>query len=265
METSNYPLVSVIVPCFNAENFIAETLNSLLNIDYPNWECIIVNDGSTDNSKEIIERHCSKDARFINIWQPNSGPSTARNKAIANSNGCYILPLDADDLISKSYISEAVAVLERNSQVKLVYCRARLFGRKNKAWNLPDYSFKDLLIENMIFCTAMFRRSDFLKTPGFDENLRNGREDWDFWIEFLKTGGEVFRIEKEHFFYRTHKMSHNKSANKYIASIRMIIYNKHKPLYENLIENPIQMMYEHAYYKKKYNLLRKLTFRKPIG
>lgn len=263
MENSK-PLVSVIVPCFNSERFIAQTLNCILEIDYPNWECVVVNDGSTDHSQNIIDEFCSRNIQFKSYKQENAGPSAARNFAIAKSKGEYILPLDADDLISKSYISEAINVFLKKPSVKLVYCNARKFGRKNKFWKLPDYSFSSLLIDNMIFCTAMYRRSDFLKTNGYDINFRNGREDWEFWIEFLKSGGEVFKIEKVHFYYRTHKRSHNKNANKNIVAIRKQVYEKHKELYNNLIENPIQLIHEHAHYKKKYNILRRLTFQKPL-
>lgn len=257
-------LVSVIVPCFNAENFIAQTLNCLLEMDYTNWECVIVNDGSTDNSQSIVESYCSKDSRFISIVQQNLGPAAARNAAIANSKGEYILPLDADDLISKSYVSEAVALLDGNPSIKLVYCNARMFGRRNRVWKLPQYSFRSLLLYNLIFCTAMYRRSDFLKTRGYDPTFRQGMEDWDFWIELLKSGGEVYKIEKEHFFYRTHKKSRNKSAHKNAVDIRKQVYDKHRSLYENIIDNPIQLIHEHTYYKKKYNFLRRLMFQKPI-
>ncbi len=264
MKSEITPLVSIIIPCFNAEKFIFQTLSCLLEIDYLNWECIIVDDGSTDRSARIIKEFCSKDNRFILFKQANAGPSVARNIAISKSQGEFLLPLDADDLISKSYISEAVEVLKKNPKIKLVYCNARMFGRKNKPWELPVYSFKSLLIENMIFCSALFRRSDYNKTNGFDPNLRYGREDWDFWIELLKSGGDVYKIEKVHFFYRTHKKSHNKVANSNIASIRKYVFQKHRSLYDGVIDNPIQLFQEHALFKKSYNILRRLTFRKPI-
>lgn len=261
---STMPKVSIIVPCYNSEQFIEQTLKCVSDIDYPNWECIVVNDGSTDSSQELIDNFCLNDKRFITYRQNNSGPSAARNYAISMCNGDYILPLDADDLITKDYISEAVEVFQLNPKLKLVYCNARKFGRKNCLWKLEEYSFKKLLLDNLIFCTALFRRSDFLQTRGYDVNLLSGREDWDFWIELLKTGGEVYKINKVHFFYRTHKNSHNRLANKNIEAIRKQVYENHKEQYEGFIDNPIQLTHEHAYFKKKYNLIRKLTFRKSI-
>jgi len=258
------PLVSVIIPCFNSQAYILETLNCLLSVDYKNWECIIVDDGSTDNSFQITSNFCKNNERFRIIQQPNSGPSVARNKAIRNSKGKYILPLDADDLISATYISKAVEVLESKPNVKVVYSNAEKFGHKMGFWSLPEYSFGELLKENMIFCTALFRKEDFLKTRGYDPILRLGREDWDFWLELLKTGGEVYMLPEVHFYYRTHKTSRDKEANKNLATIRKRIYENHKEIYMNLFENPIQVYHEHKFFKSKYNFLRKLTFRKPI-
>jgi len=256
--------VSIIIPCYNAERFVAETLRCVSRIQYQNWECVIVNDGSTDTSEHIVAEFCKNDPRFRLLSRENSGPSAARNLAIAQSTGEFILPLDADDLISEDYIREASEILAERPEIKLVYCLARKFGRKNKSWKLPEYSFEKLLIDNMIFSTALFRKADFLKTRGFDETMRSGREDWDFWIEFLKTGGAVHRIEKVHFFYRTHKRSHNKTANQNIKAIREHVSRNHREQYAALIKNPAQLLWEHSYFKKKYNFIRRLLLLRPI-
>lgn len=258
------PLVSVIIPSYNSGAFVESTLNCVISVSYPNWECIVVDDGSTDNSLQIINNFCKGDSRFKVVQQPNSGPSVARNTAIAHSNGKYILPLDADDLISDSYIGKAVEILEARPNVKVVYALAEKFGRRKGFWHLPEYSFRSLLFENMIFCTALYRKEDYLKTRGYDPLLRKGREDWDFWLEMLKTGGDVYRLPEVHFYYRTHKTSRDKDANRNIAAIRKRIYENHWELYSDFIDNPLHIYHEHAFFKRKYNILRKLTFRKPI-
>lgn len=258
------PKVSVVIPAYNAAPFIAETIASVKAVSYPTWECIIVDDGSTDSTVSVAQSAIAADSRFSLITQSNSGPSVARNVAIANGEGTYILPLDADDLISPNYISKAVEVLEAEPQIKIVYCNAVKFGHKNGFWHLPEFSFRELLKENMIFCTALFRRADFDKTRGYDPLLRKGREDWDFWLELLKTGGEVYKLPEVHFYYRTHKRSRDKDANRNLAEIRKQIYQNHRELYADFFDNPIQIYHEHAFFKKKYNFLRKITFRKPI-
>jgi len=261
---SERPLVSIVVPCYNAQPFIAETLQCLMEMSYQNWECVVVNDGSTDLSEKIVLDYCNSDKRFRYYTQPNSGPAVARNTAIGFSLGEYILPLDADDLISKTYIEEAVNVIHGNPNIKLVYCNVQKFGKVNKRWNLPDYSFQHLLRENMIVCTALYRRSDFNKTRGYDPALKLGREDWDFWLELLKSGGDVYKLDGVHFFYRIHKVSRDKKANQNLALIHKQIFENHHELYSDFIDNPIQMMAEYELYKKKYNKIRKLTFRKQI-
>lgn len=235
-----------------------------MSIDYPNWECIIVNDGSTDNSVSIINECINDKKNFLLLNQENAGPSVARNTGILASKGTYILPLDADDLISREYISQCVHILNESPHIKLVYSNAEYFGKKNGPWILPDYTFKDLLYENMIFCSAVYRRSDYDATRGYDTTL-HGREDWDFWLELLKSGGEVHKLKEVHFFYRTHQESRDRKANRNLSEIRQHIFNNHKELYAYCFENPIQMYHEHAFYKKKYNILRKLTLRKPIS
>lgn len=257
------PLVSIIVPYYNAEKFIQETLDCIQRIEYPSWECIIINDGSTENSKNIINKAIDGNSQFTILHQDNSGPSVARNTGICASNGTYILPLDADDLISKEYITKAVQILEDDATIKLVYSNAEYFGKKTGSWLLPEYNFNDLLFENMIFCSALFRRSDYDKTRGYDPSL-HGREDWDFWLELLKTGGRVHKLDDVHFYYRTHEESRDRNANRNLEQIRKQIYLNHKELYSNCFDNPIQLMQEHAFYKKKYNVLRRITLRKPI-
>ena len=258
------PLVSVIIPCFNAALFVEETLECVNSINYSNWECVKVDDGSTDNSVEIIENYCKLHSNFKFIIQKNAGPAAARNNAIKNTSGKYILPLDADDKISKDYIGLAVKVLEASPNVKLVYCEAELFFKAKGIWRLKDFSLKEMLYENKIFCSALYRRSDYNSTSGYDERFRKGREDWDFWLRLLKSGGEVVKLPDVHFYYRKHKKARTKSANKNIEGIRKLIYENHKELYNDFFDNPINIYHQHAFYKTKYNILRKLTFRKPI-
>ena len=97
-------LISIIVPCYNQAHFLNEVLQSVLDQSYSNWECIIVNDGSPDNTEEIALVWCTKDKRFRYVKKENGGLSSARNAGITISQGEYILPLDADDKIYPSYL-----------------------------------------------------------------------------------------------------------------------------------------------------------------
>ena len=241
MKDNNHPrpLVSIIVPCYNGAEYIKETLERLLRQSFSSWECIIVNDGSTDDSEAIALYYAKKDKRFSYLPQENKGVSAARNAGIKLSKGDYILPLDADDKISSAYMKEAIDILTARPGVKVVYAQAELFGDRKGTWKLPEYSLKELLVENLLYCSAFFRREDFFKTAGYDENMAEGFEDWDFWIGFLGDGGDVYKIPRVHFYYRTHKDSRNSQVDiEKQKNLRKRIYEKHKSLYDKYWSGP---------------------------
>lgn len=246
-------LVSVIVPCYNQAQYLDECLQSVLNQTYQHWECIIINDGSTDNTAEVSKKWIEKDSRFFYNEKENGGVSSARNYGIKKSKGVYILPLDGDDYISDNYIEICVNNIETDPNNKLVYGKAINFGEINGEWILPNYSFENLLRGNMIFCTALYKRSDFDLIGGYDENMVISCEDWEFWIRLLKNGGNVIRDLNCTFYYRIKKQSRNDNVTLDYFKINTsynYIYNKHNNCYE--IKNAIEM------YNKYQELVKKL-------
>ena len=231
---SDTPLVSVIVPCYNSGKYLPETLDSVLLQTYANWECLIIDDGSTDNTKQICESYVKKDKRFKYNYQENKGVSNARNNGIRNCSGKYILPLDGDDKISSGYISDGIQLLESDNKIKLVYSKAKTFGMRSGVWEIPPYSFRGLLIENLIFCSAIIRKEDFLSTTGYDEKMSEGFEDWEFWITFLNEHDEVVQLPKVCFYYRLREISRNpkSSDDEKQKRIRNYIYKKHEAIYQ---------------------------------
>jgi glycosyltransferase involved in cell wall biosynthesis len=198
------PSVSVIVPAFNAERHISETLDSVAGQIYKQWECIVVNDGSTDDTSEIIRQRVEKDKRFIGITIPNSGVSKARNTGITVANGEYILPLDADDLLDKAHLETVMGIFRENASVRLVYTAVVKFGVETGKFDLGTFDYPTLLRHNMMQGTV-YKKEDFLKVGGYRENMVDGLEDWDFWIALMEdfTKDEVVRIQEPLFFYRT--------------------------------------------------------------
>ena len=152
------PKVSIIVPCYNQAEYLAEALDSVFSQSYSDWECIIVNDGSPDNTEEVANEYCEKDSRFKYLKKENGGLSSARNAGIKASFGKYILPLDADDKITTGYVEKAVEVLDNNPMVKVVYREVEFFGAETGIWQLPPFSLRQLALGNMIYCSAFFRR-----------------------------------------------------------------------------------------------------------
>lgn len=238
--TSN-KLVSVVIPCYNHGNFLEETVQSVLNSGYSPLEIILVNDGSTDHSEQVSLELTRKHQNLHYIAQENSGPAAARNRGIGMARGTYILPLDADDLISPHYLEKAVDLLERE-QAKVVYCEAEFFGEKGGKWNLPPFSRRLLARENMIFCSALYRKEDWLACGGYDETMTWGWEDWEFWISMVKEGGEVRKLPDVHFFYRVGKNSRRKSTNRQAkAKTVQLINRKHKAFVFEQLSGPLRI------------------------
>ncbi len=194
--------ISIIVPCYNQAQYLDEALQSVIDQSYSNWECIVVNDGSPDNTAAVAKKWLEKDRRFKYLFQQNGGLSSARNFGIANADGEYILPLDADDKISPAYVKQAVEAFQQDNFLKVVYCKAEKFGDEVGLWILPPYSIKAMAIDNMIFCSAIYRKADWKRVGGYDVNMLYGLEDWEFWISMLKNGGEVKCLDLIGFYYR---------------------------------------------------------------
>lgn len=236
------PKISIIVPCYNQAQYLDECLQSVLDQTYQNWECIIVNDGSPDNTEEVALAWTQKDSRFKYVKKENGGLSSARNAGIKNSVGEYILPLDADDKISEDYIQLGIQRFIDYPETKLVYCAAELFGEETGIWNLKEYSYENLLFANMIFCSAIYKRKDFDKTKGYNENFKIGLEDWDFWITLLSPMDIVYKIPKVCFYYRIKNVSmlKNVTTEKWQRVARQIVIN-HKDKYEQYFSDIIYL------------------------
>ena len=120
-------LVSIIIPAFNAEKFIAATLNSLIDQTYTNWEAIVVNDGATDNTELVVQSFVVKDKRFKMISQENRGCSSAKNYGLSVAKGEFIQYLDADDLLSPIKLESQVKVLSENPY-SVAVCKTKIFS-----------------------------------------------------------------------------------------------------------------------------------------
>ncbi len=233
MNKTENTIVSIIIPAYNYGMFLSECLNSVLAQTYSQWECIIIDNGSTDNTTEVAQSFVSKDPRFQYHFTEQKGVSFARNLAVSLSKGEFIFPLDADDKIAPSCLQKAIAIMKQDSGLSLVYCDAQLFGATSGTWKLPPYSFRELLKENSIFCSALFRKSDFLKAGGYNVEMVEGFEDWDFWIRMLKNGEKVYKIPEELFYYRIRENSRNSSLDKdKQIRLRKKIVANHRELYQ---------------------------------
>ena len=199
------PEVSVIVPSYNYGHFLGETLDSVKIQTFQNWECLIVDDGSTDNTKDIAETFISADNRFKYFYQKNRGLSAARNTGLRHSTGDYIQLLDADDLIERDKFACQLNCFEDHPEADIVYGEARFFSdgkpgelrysalEDDQPW-MPKVSgtgqeiLKALLTTNIMVVSSPLVRKDVFQTCGlFDESLNN-HEDWEFWLRCAQKG-----------------------------------------------------------------------------
>ena len=251
-------LVSIVIPCYNQAQYLENTVQSALASDYRPIEILIVNDGSKDHSLSIAQKLSAQNELVRVIDQKNSGVASARNKGISEAKGEYILPLDGDDLISKNYISEAVQILKAKPEVKVVYCQAVKFDEGGqKPWNLKPFSRHQLAKDNMIFVAALFRKKSWEEVDGFSEDMKMGREDWEFWIKMLKNGGDVVQLPFVGFFYRLTPGSKRKKTGTNQKKRERIAYlnAKHGDFFKRELNGPLRFQRS---WSKPYNTLLKL-------
>lgn len=258
--------VSIIIPCYNQGKYISESINSALQQTYKDIEIICVNDGSADNSAEIMKSFADKyeNVVFYNN-KTNKGVIYSRNMAIQQSSGEYILPLDSDDIIEPTYVEKAVKILDEHPNIGIVYCRARVIGKKTEEWNLPKFDKSNILYENCIFCSALFRKSDFLKVGMYKEYMQYGLEDFELWLSFIEKGFNVYQIDEILFNYRKYdeqtrtnlsNVEENyKNSWKNVIKNHLDLYLEDEQFLKRLIySNAIKLKKKYKKYKKLFNI-----------
>lgn len=173
MET---PLVTIVIPVFNSEKYLEETLRSVQDQTYPRWECILIDDGSTDGSFKIIRSYLEKDSRFTLIQRDREpkGVSTCRNIGIDASNGEYLIFLDSDDLLHKECLANRVSDMENHKELDFAVFQMEAFGRKRflVTKESDDYLKEFLSFDFPWVVTSPIWRTGFLKEMnGFNEKL----------------------------------------------------------------------------------------------
>ncbi|MGJ4751294.1 glycosyltransferase [Leptospira kmetyi] len=251
------PLVSVVIPCYNYGKYIDETIQSIKNQTYSNWEVVIVDDGSTDPYTVTVLQKYKNMPGFQVCSIAQSGPSAARNFGISVAKGTFILPLDSDDLIHEEYLSEGISAYRKNSDLGIVYCEAKFFGSIKGKWNLPEYKFPEILLENCIFVSAIFRKSDWSEVGGFNTNMKNEWEDFDFWLSLIEKGRFVYRIPRVLFYYRIgHASRSSRSMERYLP-LYIQLFENHRQLYLDNIQYLFQRHLRAKALEEEFLILKK--------
>jgi glycosyltransferase involved in cell wall biosynthesis len=220
------PLVSIIVPCYNYGKFLSDALESVLSQTYANWECFVVDDGSTDNTKEVSTRYEALDSRFKYVYQKNRGLAGARNTALKLAKGKYVQLLDADDMLEPEKLSFQVLLLESQPEVDLVYSNILAFTRNDRPPLLIPFKMKAPVVsgkgETLVYglmkdniflpgC-AIFKRTLYEQVGGFKPGM-GGLEDWNYWFRAALLGAAFYNDTRNgtHLLMRNH--GNNMSAN----------------------------------------------------
>ncbi|CAA9202810.1 glycosyltransferase family 2 protein [Flavobacterium collinsii] len=254
-------LVSIVVPCYKQAKYLDECLRSVLNQTYYNWECIIINDGSPDKTEIVAQKWVEKDTRFKYLFQENKGVSAARNNAISNASGEFIVALDADDSIAKDYLEKLVPELENDASLAIVSCYSVFF--KNNIENvITEFkphgdNYQHLRYVNQLIVTSLFRKECWHEVNGFDEDME-GFEDWEFWLNITKRGWKYKIVEDFLFFYRKAKKSRQVDAlEKHFYTTKEYIFKKHKECYIEDFENcMIVLFFEQNMLKNSQNKIQ---------
>ena len=244
-------LVSIIMPLYNCERFVGDSIESVISQTYHNWELIVVNDKSTDNSSIIVEKYIYKDSRVKLIHlDRNSGPVQARNRAIREAKGRYISFLDSDDVWLSNKLQYQIAFLNDNNLV-LTYSTYETMDENSKYINTRNVSeiitYKDMLKSNQIGNLTGIYDVDFFGKV-YMENIRH--EDYVLWLKLLKQIPYTEGLTQTLARYRI--MSNSISSNKLkVLKWQWNIYRKIEKL------TILQSSYYFIFYV--YNSLKKRT------
>lgn len=200
-------MVSIIVPCYNQEAYLADTLDSILEQSYQHWECLMIDDGSTDHTGQIALEYCKRDKRFKYFYQENAGVSAARNTAFQHIQGNYVQFLDGDDMIQPEKLRSQVEYLEAHTDVQIVisdFIEVSSKAEMHRKHGLTPNEYRKsmdgkimssiLVHGNYIRINAPLARRSVYINPVFDPSLK-AIEDWDLWIRLALENGHFHFLD----------------------------------------------------------------------
>lgn len=200
------PLISVVIPSYNHGAFLIEAIESLVDQTYQNWECIIVDDGSTDNTQLIAQRlidyYGSENIQLLT--QENSGVVHARRNGIQYARGEYILFLDSDDKIHPRFLEDASFLLSIYADIGFVYTNLEYFGAKVGSVNYGTFDLTKFLENNQATVSSLFKRQAYEDAGGFKDAMEEGLEDWELWVSMCDRGWMGYHLDRTYLYYRQH-------------------------------------------------------------
>jgi teichuronic acid biosynthesis glycosyltransferase TuaG len=254
------PLISIIMPAYNTEKYIAEAIESVLRQTYKNWELLIVNDGSTDFTQSIIEKHAKSDIRIKYFYQKNGKQGKARNLAISNSKGYYLAFLDADDIWQQDKLKKQLFEIV-DKDCDLVFSKSYILKEDYKidtqiivgheGYLFGDEAVQFMLEQNRIpILTVLVKKEKVAEVGCFSEKISIANaEDYHLWLKLIMTGCKMHGSSEIFTKYRVHSQSATASDK---AASRQLpyLYNdliRFCPNYKNWLIKRIKQIFYYTY------------------
>ena len=233
----------------NAQNYLSETIESVLKQTYSNWEWVIVDDCSTDSSFEIVQEYSKKDSRIkLFKLENNYGSAKARNIALDHASGRYITFLDSDDILCSNYLEEQYSFIKENGPL-VTASYNRLSPNNTTSFIVPEETdLKSILKGNPLSCLTTMYDFEIFKNHRFDESLHH-HEDYYFWIQMLKCGYVAKGNKKILATYRLNASSKNSSKRKLVKPLFDLYHQK---MSFNCLKSFIMVLRYIKYSRKKY-------------
>lgn len=228
-------MISVVIPAYNQGEYLEECIESVYNQTFPANEIIVVNDGSTDNTKEIAERYMFREfpgiespVRVIN--QVNKGLPSARNTGIMNATGDYILFLDADDKLREDALAKLnYAIMKTNADI--IAPSFKCFGRASQEVILTVPTIDEMKVNNRLGYFSAIKRSTLLEVGGYNPKMKWGYEDYDLWFDLFKRNKNLCVIQEPIVFYRVKEHSMIHTAQAHHEELMTQIKNNHPEIF----------------------------------
>jgi glycosyltransferase involved in cell wall biosynthesis len=264
--------VSIILPIYNCENFLEETLSDLLKQSYANWECILIDDGSTDSTAIIAKSFVHKDKRFKYLYQINQRQSAAKNYGLRNATGKFIQFLDDDDKIAHNKFKNAIEIFQANIDLDIIYSDARYYYEAkeqelrfspeldNKPW-IPQYRgnghtlFEKIFYGNITTINSPILKREVINKVGYFSLDNHGfNEDWEFWMRCCRENLNFYFDSQEDSFAIVRLREGSTSTNK-IRMHRSGVLVREK-IFSWIKEIKGLSKSNSFYYNENYNLLK---------
>jgi glycosyltransferase involved in cell wall biosynthesis len=223
--------VSIIITCYNYARFVAEAIDSALAQSYPNIEIIVVDDGSTDDTPDVLKQY---DQKVTCLRVANGGVVRARNLGFEHSTGDFVCFLDADDKLHADFVKVLVESLKQNDdKCVLAYCDFQLIGSAQRMQVSGRWSIYRLLYTNYLIPCAMMTRSSFTEVGQYSDYMAGkfGFEDWELWVKYADYGYRGQYVPGPYFIYRLHGSGRNLAGEQHRRQQLALIQSHHSKLY----------------------------------